>query len=419
MSVNFTPFSAGAFDCAVVGAGHAGVEAALACARTGVRTALFTLSLDAIANMPCNPSIGGTGKGHLVYEIDAMGGEMGYAADRVTMQSRTLNSSKGAAVRSKRIQADRRKYSELMKQTIEATPNLTVVQAEVTEVVCEPDERGVMRVIGVRTEPCGDFACHAAILCTGTYLGGVTHVGDVHRASGPDNSLPATGLTGHLQALGVEMLRFKTGTPQRIHKRSIDFDALEVQPGDDWIEPFSVRTDAEKLNQIRQIPCHVVYTNEKTHEIIRANIHRSPLYSGLIHGVGPRYCPSIEDKVVRFADKERHQLFVEPMGESTDEMYLQGFSSSLPADVQVEMLHSLRGFEHAEIMRYAYAIEYDCVNPLELAGTLEFKKIRGLFGAGQIKKRIGSGYAYPVTGHLMGLDTATSRSGLKRNMASM
>ena len=371
------------FDVAVIGAGHAGVEAALAAARIGMKTALFTLSLDSIANMPCNPSIGGTGKGHLVYEIDAMGGEMGYAADCVTMQSRMLNSSKGAAVRSKRIQADRRKYSALMKQTIEHTDNLIVIQAEVTDILTEPDEHGKEHVVGVMTEPFGEYACRAAVISTGTYLGGKTHVGDVARASGPDNSLPAMGLTPNLTAKGISMMRFKTGTPPRIHRRSIDFDALEIQYGDDYIVPFSTRTDEKKLNEITQIPCHVVYTNERTHEIIRANIHRSPLYSGKIYGTGPRYCPSIEDKVVRFADKERHQLFVEPMGDDTDEMYLQGFSSSLPADVQWEMLHSLRGFEHAEVMRSAYAIEYDCIDPLELYGTLEFKKIGGLYGAGQ------------------------------------
>ena len=381
--LEFTAFSGGSFDVAVIGAGHAGVEAALACARTGIKTALFTLSLDAVANMPCNPSIGGTGKGHLVFEIDAMGGEMGYAADLATMQSRTLNTSKGAAVRSKRVQADRRKYTDYMKHALEMTENLFIVQSEVTEVVTEPDEKGVRRVIGVRTEPCGDFACRAAILCTGTYLGGVTHVGDVRRHSGPDNSLPADALTPKLAELGIELMRFKTGTPPRIHRRSIDFDALEVQYGEEYITPFSRRSDEAALNRLEQIPCHVVYTNEETHRIIQENIHRSPLYSGKIHGTGPRYCPSIEDKVVRFADKERHQLFVEPMGYDNEEIYLQGFSSSLPADVQVRMLHSLKGFEHAEIMRQAYAIEYDCVNPLELYGTLEFKKIRGLFGAGQ------------------------------------
>ncbi|MGN1345964.1 MAG: tRNA uridine-5-carboxymethylaminomethyl(34) synthesis enzyme MnmG [Eubacteriales bacterium] len=401
------------FDVAVVGAGHAGVEAALACARIGMKTALFTLSLDAIANMPCNPSIGGTGKGHLVFEIDAMGGEMGFAADRVTMQSRTLNTSKGAAVQSKRVQADRKKYSALMKQTIEQTPGLRLIQAEVTEILTEPVCDGRRRVTGVRTEPCGDFACRAAVLCTGTYLGGVTHVGSVRRASGPDNSLPSAGLTPCLRNLGVELMRFKTGTPPRIHRRSIDFSVLDVQESEDWITPYSSRTDPAALNRIRQIPCHIVYTNEDTHRIIRENIHRSPLYSGQIHGTGPRYCPSIEDKVVRFADKERHQLFVEPMGEDTDEIYLQGFSSSLPADVQVQMLHSLRGFEHAEIMRYAYAIEYDCVNPLELYGTLEMKKIAGLFGAGQFNGT--SGYEEAAAqGLLAGMNASLYVRGMEQ-----
>ncbi len=409
----FSTFSGGKFDIAVIGAGHAGVEAALACARSGIRTALFTLSLDAVGNMPCNPSIGGTGKGHLVYEIDAMGGEMGYIADMATMQSRTLNTSKGAAVRSKRVQADRRTYTDKMKHALELTENLFIVQAEVTEVMTEPDETGRLRVIGVRTEPCGDFPCKSAILCTGTYLGGVTHVGDVRRHAGPDNSLPADALTPNLAKLGIELQRFKTGTPPRIHRRSIDFDALEIQEGEEYITPFSSRTDAAKLNQLKQIPCHVVYTNEKTHRIIQNNIHRSPLYSGKIHGTGPRYCPSIEDKVVRFAEKERHQLFVEPMGYDNEEIYLQGFSSSLPAEVQVEMLHSLRGFEKAEIMRQAYAIEYDCVNPLELYGTLEFKKIKGLYGAGQFNGT--SGYEEAAAqGLLAGMNASLALRGMEQ-----
>lgn len=370
------------FDVVVVGAGHAGVEAALATARCGLSTALFSLSLDQVANMPCNPSIGGTGKGHLVFEIDALGGEMGYAADRATIQSRTLNTSKGAAVQSKRVQADRKKYTALMKQTLENTPNLRLIQGEVTAIHVREGEHGT-EVCGVTAAPCGDFTCRAVILSTGTYLGGTTHVGDVMRHSGPDNSLPAEGLTDCLRSLGLNLMRFKTGTPPRIHRRSIDFSRLDVQEGEEFITPFSTKTNADELNTICQIPCHVVYTNADTHRIIHENIHRSPLYSGKIHGTGPRYCPSIEDKVMRFADKERHQLFVEPMGLDTDEIYLQGFSSSLPADVQVQMLHTLPGFEHAEIMRYAYAIEYDCIDPLELYPTLEVKKIRNLYGAGQ------------------------------------
>ncbi|MBR0303808.1 MAG: tRNA uridine-5-carboxymethylaminomethyl(34) synthesis enzyme MnmG [Clostridia bacterium] len=370
------------YDVIVVGAGHAGCEAALASARRGLSTALFTTSLDAVANMPCNPSVGGTGKGHLVFEIDALGGEMGYAADCVTMQSRTLNTGKGAAVRSKRVQADRRRYSSLMKQTLENTENLYLIQGEVTKIVVE-SSGGTRRIAGVEAEPGGEYTAAAVVISTGTYLGGMTHVGEVVRSSGPDGMLPAASLTSSLAEHGIALQRFKTGTPPRIHSRSIDFSVLEVQPGEEHITPFSVRTDEAALNSIEQIPCHIVYTNEKTHKTILDNIHRSPLFSGQIHGTGPRYCPSIEDKIVRFRDKERHQLFVEPMGETTDEIYLQGFSSSLPADVQYEMLRTLRGFENAEIMRFAYAIEYDCIDPTQLAPTLEFKDIKGLFGAGQ------------------------------------
>ncbi len=371
-------FVAGRADVAVVGAGHAGIEAALACARMGLKTILFTLSLDAIGNMPCNPSIGGTGKGHLVYEIDALGGEMGYAADKVTMQSRTLNLGKGPAVHSKRVQADRMMYHRIMKETLEHTENLQIIQSEVSKVdISDGKLTGIVTHLGAYYEVSG------AIICSGTYLNGRVIIGESAHASGPDGMLPSTGLTGCLEELGIKILRFKTGTPPRIHRRSIDFSKLERQDGETDIPPYSYRTDENELSKQPQLPCYIAYTNEKTHEIIRENLHRSPLYSGVIRGTGPRYCPSIEDKVVRFSDKPRHQLFAEPMGYDTDEIYLQGFSSSLPAEVQLEMLHSIEGFEHAEVMRFAYAIEYDCIDPSQLLSTLEFKNISGLYGAGQ------------------------------------
>ena len=363
---------------AVVGAGHAGIEAALAAARTGIDTVLFTMSLDSIANMPCNPSIGGTGKGHLVYEIDALGGEMGRAADIVTMQSRTLNLGKGAAVHSKRIQADRKKYHQLMKHTLELCNNLRLVQAEIVDIGVENGA-----VTSVTTSLGQVWECKCAIICTGTYLESDIFVGDSIIHSGPDGFLPAKGLSAALSRLGLSLQRFKTGTPARVKRGTIDFSGLEIQNGESPITPYSSDTPDNFFDSLSQTPCHVVYTNSETHKIIKDNIHRSAMYSGNIHGTGPRYCPSIEDKIVRFADKERHQLFVEPIGMDTEEMYIQGFSTSLPVDVQHEMLASLEGFKNAEILRYAYAIEYDCADPTELLPTLEFKAIRGLYGAGQ------------------------------------
>jgi len=395
----------------VIGAGHAGCEAALAAARMGIPTTLFTMSLDAVANLPCNPSIGGTGKGHLVYEIDALGGEMPFAADAATIQSRMLNTGKGAAVRSKRVQADRTRYRDHMKSVLEATENLFLVQAEVTAILTEalPDGRRIVR--GVTACPGGDFYADAVIIATGTYLAGHTHVGKVERSAGPDGSLPADFLSESLRDAGVPLQRFKTGTPPRIHRRSIDYDLLEIQPGDGVIIPFSRRTDMDALNRIAQIPCYVTYTTAETHRIIRDNLHLSPLFSGQIHGTGPRYCPSIEDKVVRFAEKERHQLFVEPMGLATDEIYLQGFSSSLPAEVQYKMLRSLPGFSHAEIMRYAYAIEYDCCDPRCLYATLEMKNVENLYGAGQFNGS--SGYEEAACqGLVAGINAASKILGL-------
>ena len=390
----------------VIGAGHAGIEAALAAARLGVDTTLFTLSLDALANMPCNPSIGGTAKGHLVYEIDALGGEMGRAADRVTMQSRTLNLGKGAAVHSKRVQADRMRYHAVMKETVEKTPNLRLVQAEITDIVESHDEKGnPTGVLALRTSLGETWETNAVVIATGTYPDAKVFVGDSVIASGPDASLPARGLSDALRRMGVPLLRFKTGTPARIHRASVDFDRLECQPGEDAPTPFSADTDPADYLPGPQYPCYVVYTNITTHTIIKDNIHRSALFSGHISGTGPRYCPSIEDKVTRFADKDRHQLFLEPMGEDTEEMYLQGFSTSLPVDVQREMIHSLPGFEHAEIMRYAYAIEYDCIDPTALDATLAFKNHPGLFGAGQFNGT--SGYEEAAAqGLLAGINAA-------------
>lgn len=371
-------YFAGEAKVAVIGAGHAGIEAALACARLGLSTLIFTINLDAVGNMPCNPSIGGTGKGQLVHEIDALGGEMGRAADKVTLQSRILNRGKGAAVHSSRIQADRKKYQRIMKATLENTKNLSLIQSEVVRIGTKDG-----KVSEVETSFGAIWQVEAAIICSGTYLNGRVITGDTSYTSGPDGMLAATHLTDSLKKLGIRFMRFKTGTPARVHCDTIDFSNLEIQNGDDDIAPYSYDTDEDEFSKTNQIPCHIVYTNKKTHEIIRNNLDKSPLYSGKIHGTGPRYCPSIEDKVVRFADKERHQLFIEPMGSDTKEMYIQGFSSSMPEEVQMKMLHSLEGFKNAQVMRTAYAIEYDCIDPTQLYPTLEFKDISGLYGAGQ------------------------------------
>ena len=370
-----TGFPAEAFDVVVIGAGHAGIEAALAAARLGMHTACFTINLDAVGNMPCNPAIGGTAKGHLVREIDALGGEMARAADAACIQYRMLNRGKGPAVHSLRAQADRVKYRSYMKHALERQENLRLMQDEIVSIETENGAvSAVVTAIGAR------HPAKAVIVASGTFLGGRIIIGDYTRESGPDGLAAAKPLTESLRSLGLRLQRFKTGTPPRIHRRSINYAGLEVQEGEEEIIPFSFDTDHPPCNQA---VCFLTYTTDQTHEIIRSNLDRSPLFGGKIDGVGPRYCPSIEDKVVRFADKPRHQLFLEPMGLDTEEIYVQGFSSSMPFDVQLKMLHTVKGLEHAEVMRPAYAIEYDCVDPLELRPTLETKKIKGLYGAGQ------------------------------------
>ncbi|MBR0413188.1 MAG: tRNA uridine-5-carboxymethylaminomethyl(34) synthesis enzyme MnmG [Eubacterium sp.] len=368
-------YKAGHYDVIVIGAGHAGIEAALASARLGVSTAVFTINLDWVGNMPCNPSIGGTSKGHLVREIDALGGEMGKAADKYSLQSRMLNLGKGPAVHSLRAQIDRREYSAGMKHTLELQENLDIRQGEICDLYKTDDD--LWHCI---TRLDAEFTCKAVIIATGTFLGGRVYIGDVSYESGPDGMFPSNALSAALKKLDIPLRRFKTGTPSRVNRRFVNFDELEVQYGDEHTVPFSFETETPPENKV---VCHITYTNEKTKQIILDNLHRSPMYSGKIEGKGPRYCPSFEDKIVRFADKERHQLFIEPCGENTEEMYLQGLSSSLPEDVQLAFIHTIKGLENAVVMRTAYAIEYDCVDPTALKATLEFNDIGGLYGAGQ------------------------------------